>query len=248
MSAEAVTQDRFLPRGWRDLFLQLAIWFGFALVYQVVRGLADRNPGKAFSNGMRVIGFERHANALFELSLQQLANSSHFVTTLAGWTYWLSQFTVVGVALLWVYLRRNEAFLRFRNVILLANVIGLVGYIVLPTAPPRMFPGFGFADTLSHFPALNHSSGVIQLAANPYAAMPSLHAADAFLVGIVMASLVRRRVVQGLWLLWPGWVAFCVMATGNHFWLDVIAGFGVALVAAAIVYREPVRRKLAPAF
>jgi membrane-associated phospholipid phosphatase len=37
------------------------------------------------------------------------------------------------------------------------------------------------------------------------------------------------------------------MATGNHFWLDVIAGYGVALVAAALVYRKPLRRRLAPA-
>ncbi len=34
-----------------------------------------------------------------------------------------------------------------------------------------------------------------------------------------------------LWTLWPAWVWFAVMATGNHFWLDIAAGVGVALVA-----------------
>jgi hypothetical protein len=28
------------------------------------------------------------------------------------------------------------------------------------------------------------------------------------------------------------------MATGNHFWLDCIAGIGVALLAMAVVYRD----------
>ena len=79
--------------------------------------------------------------------------------TAASWTYWVSQFTVLGLALLWVYLRRNDAFSKFRNVIMLANVIGLAGYVFLPTAPPRMFPSVGFADTLAGLRGISHGSG-----------------------------------------------------------------------------------------
>jgi membrane-associated phospholipid phosphatase len=61
--------------------------------------------------------------------------------------------------------------------------------------------------------------------------MPSLHAADSLIVGLTMAVLVRRRLFKALWLAWPAWVAFCVMATGNHFWLDIAAGAAVALLA-----------------
>jgi len=150
---------------------------------------------------------------------------------------------VLGLALLWVYLRRNEAFVRFRNTILLANVIGLVGYVMLPTAPPRMFPDLGFSDTLSGFGELNHGSGIIEFAANPYAAMPSLHAADALIVGLVLFSVCRRWPAKVLWLCWPLWVWFSVMATGNHFWLDVVAGIVVASIAGVIVYRNPLRRR-----
>ena len=164
------------------------------------------------------------------------------LATAASWTYWNSEFTVLGLALLWVYLRRNEAFVNFRNSILLANVIGLIGYVLLPTAPPRMFPDLGFSDTLSNFGELNHGSGVIEFAANPYAAMPSLHAADALIVGLVLASVCRSKVAKVLWLLWPAWVWFSVMATGNHFWLDVVAGVIVAAIALMVVYRSPLRR------
>jgi len=31
------------------------------------------------------------------------------------------------------------------------------------------------------------------------------------------------------------------MATGNHFWLDCVAGIAVALFAMAIVYRRSIR-------
>lgn len=244
--AVATIGCRYLPRGWRDLARQLVIWFGFLLLYQVVRGLADRNPTQAFENGLWVISVEERVSDLFELTLQNLAHSSEALMAAVAWTYWNSEFTVVGLALLWVYLRRNEHFYRFRNWILLANAIGLIGYVLLPTAPPRMFPTFGFADTLAQFGGLNHGSGLVELAANPYAAMPSLHAADALIVGLSLAIIVRARWAKALWALWPAWVWFSVMATGNHFWLDIVAGVAVAGLAALVVHRRPLLRRLRP--
>jgi membrane-associated phospholipid phosphatase len=242
MTALVSAGRRVLPRGYADFGRQLAIWFGFLAAYQLARGVADRNPPKAFENGLHVIGIEQHVHGLFELTLQRLVDGSQILATAVSWTYWNSEFTVLGLALLWVYLRRNEAFTRFRNTILLANVIGLVGYVLLPTAPPRMFPDFGFNDTLSNFGELNHGSGLVEFAANPYAAMPSLHAADALIVGLVLASVCRSRVAKVLWLLWPAWVWFSVMATGNHFWLDVLGGVIVATISLVLVYRNPLRR------
>jgi membrane-associated phospholipid phosphatase len=246
MSAAVAAGRRVLPRGYADFACQLLIWFGVLFAYQLARGLADRDPTKAFANGWRVLDLEqRTTNHIVELTLQQLANSSRVLTDLVAWTYWNSEFTVVGLALLWVYMRRNEAFTRFRNAVLFANVLGLIGYVLLPVAPPRMFPSLGFLDTLDTFGGLNHGSGIVSLAANPYAAMPSLHAADALIVGIVLASVVRHRVWKVLWLLWPAWVWFAVMATGNHFWLDVLAGIVLAAISMTAIYRVPARRLIA---
>jgi membrane-associated phospholipid phosphatase len=238
MSAALAAGRRVLPRGYADFARQLLIWFAFVFAYQVARGFADRNPSKAFLDGWRILDFEqRVTNHVFELTLQQFAVSSAVLSKLVAWTYWNSEFTVVGLALLWVYLRRHESFSRFRNAIIGANLVGLIGYIVLPTAPPRMFPSIGFID--------HHTNGVVQLAANPYAAMPSLHAADALIVGLLLSSLVRRRIWKVVWLVWPLWVCFAVMATGNHFWLDVVAGIALGSVAMFVVYRLPVRRLIA---
>ena len=171
--------------------------------------------------------------------MQGFAASSQTLIHLTAWTYWLSQFAVLGIALLWVYLRRNEWFLRFRNTILLANTLGLVGYFLLPTAPPRMFPHLGFVDTLQVFSLIDHSSAAVEFSSNPYAAMPSLHSADALIVGVVMAAIVRRAHWKALWLAWPAWVWFTVIATGNHYWLDVLGGVVVAAAAGLVVFRGP---------
>src|SRR3712207_8900739 len=68
--------------------------------------------------------------------------------------------------------------------------------------PPRstLFP---YTTLFRSFSSLNHGSAAIELASNPYAAMPSLHAADALIVGIAMALVVRRWPFKVVWLLWP---------------------------------------------
>jgi len=219
---------RILPRGWADLGRQVAIWFGFALAYQLARAATDRDPSRAFTNGLRVVSLETHfTHRLYELTFQQFVDQRHWLAQLVSWTYWNSEFTVVGLALLWVYIRHHETFMRFRNSILLANVIGLIGYVFMPMAPPRLL-GLGFVNA--------HTDGIVQLAANPYAAMPSLHACDSLIVGFVLAKVSRHWWSKAFWVAWPAWVWFAVMATGNHFWLDCIAGVMVALIAMTIVF------------
>ena len=242
MTAVAAAGRRYLPRGWMDFGIQLGIWFGFLLAYQVARGYADRDPSRAFANGWRVLEWEHDkTHHILELTFQNFANSSRVLETAVSWTYWNSEFTVVGLALLWVYLLRHAHFARFRNTILLANLLGLVGYVLLPTAPPRMFPSLGFVDTLAAFGGVNHGSGLVELASNPYAAMPSLHAADALIVGVTLAYVCRSWWARTIWALWPMWVWFSVMATANHFWLDVIAGAALAAVTLAVVHHRRLR-------
>ena len=238
MAAVVAAGRRVLPRGWADFGLQLGIWLGFYVSYFAVRSLADRNPAKAFANGLRVISFEqRTTHHLFEQTAQQVAQSSHLLLTAAGWTYWNSEFTVVGLALLWVYLRRHERFHRFRNTILLANVLGLGGYMIWPTAPPWFFTTY-FVDGSSH------GGGLLAFFGNPYAAMPSLHAADALIVGATLFAACRRWWAKAVWALWPAWVWFCVIATANHFLLDVLAGICVAVASLLAVRLAPRARPL----
>ena len=215
---------RILPRGWGHFGFQLALWLGFYISYLAVRSLVDQNISQARANGRSVIHFEhRWLHHLFELTVQRIADSSHVLLTAAAWTYWNSEFTVIGLTLLWVYLRRHERFARFRNTILLANLIGLVGFALMPTAPPWMFPKRGFDVAVTHSGPLIHALG------NPYAAMPSLHAADALIVGVCLALSCRRLWAKALWMMWPLWVWFCVVATANHYVLDVLAGIAVAV-------------------
>jgi membrane-associated phospholipid phosphatase len=214
------------------------IWAGFAVAYQLVRGMADRGTAEAHANGRAVLDAERALGAAFELDVQRPAVQIGGVFLDAvNWTYWLSQFAIVLVGVVWIYLRRHELYGWTRNSVMITNTLGLLVYIAMPTAPPRLLPDLGFVDTLGSSAWLSHDARIVQFVANPYAAMPSLHAADALLIGGALALAARRRVVSALFVLWPVWVAYALIASANHFWLDIAAGFALAGLGAAAAWR-----------
>ena len=143
-----------------------------------------RPDASAFSNGCGSSTSRRSRHRLYELDLRAVRRAAALAGAVVSWTYWNSEFTVVGLALLWVYFRRHEAFTRFRNSILLANVLGLLGYVADADGAAAAVPASGSRS-------INHSDGLIELAANPYAAMPSLHACDSLIVGISLRSVCR---------------------------------------------------------
>ena len=57
-------------------------------------------------------------------------------------------------------------------------------------------------------------------------------------------SLLALLGYSMLWLAWPAWVCFAVMGTGNHYWLDCVAGFLIALLVAVLLFRGRLRRVL----
>jgi membrane-associated phospholipid phosphatase len=111
--------------------------------------------------------------------------------------------------------------------------IALVGYMALPTAPPRFMPEWGFTDSVSAFTGVEPNSASADLLFNPYAAIPSMHVAFALMLGVSMARIVRRRWARALWLAYAPVVTFVVVATANHWWLDAFLGAVVAVAAAA---------------
>ena len=224
-----------LPHGRRDFLRQAAIWLGFALAYELVRALADPGRHEAIRNAVRIVDLERSLGGLYELDVQRwTVQTGGLLLRLVNSTYWLSQFGVLTAVLLWVYIWRNRSYLVLRNTLFAVNTLALIGYVAMPTAPPRLLTSRGFVDTVSGS-ALTFNTGAVKLLANPYAAMPSLHAADALVVAVVLAGIVQTRAVRPLFLLWPLWVSFAIVASGNHYFADVLAGTALGLVGLAAV-------------
>jgi membrane-associated phospholipid phosphatase len=223
-----------LPRGWGDLFRQLGIFAGADLAYDVVRGVADGKHQAAFAHGQQVIDFERSTHTFFEPSLQSFVLPARFLVEFANQVYMNSQFAITISFLVWLYLFRNQFYYFVRNMFVVSMGLALIGYALYPTAPPRLYPQYGFVDTMVDFSNVNHDSALVKVFINPYAAMPSMHCAFALMIGITGIRVVRNHLVKVFWAFWPLLVMSVVIVTGNHYWLDIAAGALVAGLSALI--------------
>lgn len=235
--ATGFIEARVLPRGWKDVGRQLALLVGVYILYQLVNGLiATGDPYKPFGDATKVINFERLLHVFIEPSIQSWALSKRWLMDAADWAYLYSHYVITTAALAFIYFRRNRSFYFVRNMFMVAWLIALVGYAVFPTAPPALMPEWGFTDAISQFLGTSHidGNGAATAFVNIYAAVPSMHVCFAVMTGWPMARLVRTRPAKVAWTLYPLWITFVVVATGNHYLTDVVLGAVTAGLAALV--------------
>lgn len=241
-------EANLLPRGWIDPFRQIAMFIVAFMFYGLVRGLVAATPDQyqPFGNATKIINFERALHIFVEPTIQAWTENVHWLMTALAWSYLNTQFVVTMVTVVFIYFRFNDSFYFVRNMFLIAMGLALIGYAVFPTAPPRLMPEWGFTDPVSQLMAGPASSMDYALAgkvANMYAAVPSMHVCFAVMIAWPMAKLVSWRPAKVAWALYPLFVTFVVVATANHFFVDVFLGVMTAGVAAVLAWRPLARAR-----
>jgi hypothetical protein len=236
-------EDRLLPQGALDVLRQLALFATAYWGYRFVRGAVDGRVPDAFQHGRELIALERTTHTFVEPAVQSWASGKSFLIDTATWVYMNSQFSITLGALVFIYLFHNSAFYFVRNMFLVAMGLALVGYMIFPTAPPRFFPEWGFTDSVSNYTGVPQDSVAVNALFNPFAAVPSMHVAFALMLGWPLARLCRHRIARILWFTWPFVLTFVVVATGNHFVMDAVAG---ALVAGVSAYAAELLARARP--
>ncbi len=226
-----------LPKGWGDAGRQLGLLVMVDVAYELVRGIADGQRAEAMAHGRQVIDFEQSTHTLFEPSVQAFFLPARWLVDVANQIYLNSQFSITLAFLIWLYLFRNESYYFVRNMFVVAMGLALIGYTLYPTAPPRMFPEFGFVDTITDFSNVNHDSALAKIFINPYAAVPSMHCAFALMIGASGVRVSRHWFTRAFWAAWPLLVTWVVVVTGNHYWADAVLGWMVAATAALVAHR-----------
>ena len=226
--------QRILPKGWPDFRLQLGLFAIVDLLYEASRTIATGSVAAAFVHARDVVSVEQTFGFFNEISVQRFALAHPHVLDVANLTYFHAHFGVTTVFMFWLYLRRNDYYYFIRNIVFASMAIALAGYMLYPTAPPRMLTDLGFTDTLEKFASINHDSGAVLSLSNPFAAVPSVHTCFSLIIGLSCFFLVKWRPLGIAWLFYPALIIFSIVATGNHFWLDAILGACVAVIAFAI--------------
>lgn len=219
-------------------------WLGW--LYDIVTNLAPARRAAALSHASAVLRLERAIGLDPELSLNRWLAGQHTLALALSDYYDNAHFVVTLGVLGLLWWRRPAAYPLLRNAIVLMNVLGFAVFWLWPMAPPRMLLGAGFSDVVAVTHAIGSwHTGSLATDADQYAAMPSLHIAWAIWSTVGIWALTRRRWLRSLGVLHVAITSFAVMATGNHFLLDVIAGGVCAALAFAIVTPLPQMTEMA---
>lgn len=204
--------------------------------YLAVRALVWNEPGRkrALENAARILEVERALGIDVEEDAQRVAMRWPRVVDVLNATYAAGNVSFSVGWLLRLFHRGDPDFRRERIAAMAAFVGALPFFAVFPTAPPRMLDGY--VDTMAAR-GLNLDHRHLVRFYNPIAAMPSHHVAFAVVTGFGLAGRARTQRARQVARLYPVIVAGTVVATGNHFTGDVVAGAALGAVSRKVAAR-----------
>lgn len=226
----AVPRETARPRWWGEL---LVIVF-LAWAYDTIANLAPLREKLAVAHGSEILSFERSLHIAPEAALNSWLVVHATLGTLLSYYYDNAHFIVTFGLLGWLWWKRADIYRSLRSSLVAINVIGLLVFWLYPVAPPRMLSGFTDVIASSHTFGSWHT-GSLAADANQFGAMPSLHIAWAVWCTVVLFQISADARVRAAAVAYPCLTAFAVLATGNHYLMDLLAGLATAALAFAAV-------------
>ncbi|GAA2713578.1 MULTISPECIES: phosphatase PAP2 family protein [Streptomyces] len=218
------------PRWWTELPL-IAVVYG---LYSAGRLLARGDQQDAVDHGLRILDLEKTFRINLEHPLNRFFTEHASLGIPADFAYASLHYLVTPALLVWLFRRRPGHYRRLRTWLMLSTLIGLIGFTLLPTCPPRLLDeAYGFVDTMRQYSAYGwwgaEASAPRGLGGltNQYAAMPSLHVGWALWCGVVLWRHGRSLWAKVAGVGYPLLTALVVMGTANHYFLDALAGAAV---------------------
>ena len=223
---------------WPAIARELLLVAGVYTAYRAGRVLTVDQAETARANARLVHHLETVVGLPSEAAIQGAVGSVRLFET-ANLYYVSAHFPVTIAFLVWGFVARPRAeYVWARNLLASLTLLGVLGHVLFPLAPPRMFPEWGFLDTMSvHGPsAYDGASGAL---VNQYAAMPSLHVGWAVLVAVVLARTAPWP-LRVLGVVHASATTAVVIVTANHWLVDGAVGVGL-LGLALVVFPGPRR-------
>ncbi|MBF6348355.1 phosphatase PAP2 family protein [Nocardia flavorosea] len=245
-------------RPWRDHVRTLIDWIPLIaalVVYDHTRGIAN-----TLGMPVRVEELVTAESWLFGGTIPTVWLQDHLVHdgTQPWWTVFTGLVYTSHFVLPWLiaaifYVQSRERWSKYMRRIVLLSYLGLLTYVLLPAAPPwyaaregvidtEVYRGTGFGF---HLVAVNISGDWLAAQGNPVAALPSLHSAFALLVTVALWPLVRNRWWKIPLALFPLAMAFTLVYGGEHYVVDVLAGW--VYVGLTILLARAWERRRKPA-
>jgi membrane-associated phospholipid phosphatase len=246
--------------------LPLGVIVAEYLIAQLVNSGLD---GKLWQGAPNALGFGLHINepiAADQFFFTELPTTwlqdRFYSPTGPSWydavasLIYVSHFWVIPLVAVMLWFRGRSLFRSWISCVLLLTTIGVSIYILFPMSPPWLASNMGITSVVHrisdkgfdvlHVGFIGDWLASSQGGSNPVAAMPSLHAASAVLVTLFLwqhAGWVNRVLLTAYSVL----MAVTLVYAGEHYVVDVLAGWAVAIVAFSSwsLVRQVARRRSA---
>ncbi|MEY9991576.1 hypothetical protein ABIE67_003608 [Streptomyces sp. V4I8] len=238
---EATPRTRL--RWWTELPLILLVY----ACYSAGRLLARGDVSHAVDHGLAILDIEKALHLNAEHPLNRLFTSEPWLGVPADFWYASLHYLVTPALLVWIFRSRTVRYRAARTWLMTSTFIGLIGFTLLPTCPPRLLAeSYGFVDTMAQYSSYGWWGGEASAPrglggmTNQYAAMPSLHVGWALWCGVVLWRYGGTRLTKVAAVAYPLITTIVVMGTANHYFLDAAAGaavMGVGLLLTPYVLR-----------
>ena len=257
LSASALEPARPEPqlRWWREVLLAGS----FYLLYSLVRSTFGAGPESrtiAFRHARGVIRVEETLGLWFEPALQQWYLDLPADGFIRAWNifYGTAHFAVTIGVLFFAFFKAPRVYRFARTALAATTLLALVGFAAYTLMPPRLLDansvyggckgrepgchGYGIVDTIDVWGGIwKFGEGGMSVVSNQYAAMPSLHFGWSTWCAITVVLVIGRGRLRWLAFGYPAATLFCILVTGNHFWLDAFFG-GLVLLGGLWVARS----------
>ena len=219
-----------MRRGFREFALLILLY----VAYSASRLFADDSFAPAAERARDLLGVERWLLLDVERTLNVWFATQDVAGLVASYWYATLHYIVTAVVLVWLYRRGWHAYQPARQALAIATILGLLLYLLVPMAPPRLLPDY--IDVLQLHSASGWWGGEASAPrglgglTNQLAAFPSLHAGWALWVALVVRRHVGNPAVRGLAWFYAAGTSVVIVGTGNHWVLDAVIGWVVVLV------------------
>jgi hypothetical protein len=208
---------------------ELAVFAVAYLTYFGVRAVTEGHTARAFHNARDVIAVERRLGLDHEYAVQSLVTGSNALSDATNAIYIYGHWPVLITSGVLLFHHRRAHYRMLRDACLISGLVGLFVFALFPVAPPRLMD-LPVVDLVTR-----GSPGYRQLfppsLVNQYAAMPSFHVGWNLLVGIVVFRATKNPLLRVFAVVMPVAMGFAVIATANHFVLDVLVGAAIVVIA-----------------
>jgi hypothetical protein len=237
---------------WHEVLLAGAFYFVYSQVRNLF-GAGAESRSIAFGHAKDVIEIERALHLWIEPHIQSwyLDLPSNGFIKIWNVYYGTAHFVITVGVLIAAFRLAPERYRFIRTTLAGTTALALIGFASFTLMPPRLLGvdspygaclgrgpdchGYGLVDTIDVWGGLwKFGEGGMAAISNQYAAMPSLHIGWSTWCALSMILVIGRGWKRYLWFLYPATTFFCILVTGNHYWLDAFFGL-VALAGGTLI-------------